>query len=931
MVRERKNQLGSSNLSARLDNTSFGSNTSTIQSNEFLQPVKSPTGTFIKSLTNSLIAPDVFNNTSTLSKAGKKKETATWKPAPIYERDYETVHRTAFTDPHTRVDHRPPSPKSTYEIAEENIALQEEKVAVDNLCKLIRSTYGTCATMVRSVRVFLFSCVIVLYVILFNSFLFPQFNKKNTDNFSLYEFNQYIKRNHLETYLPEKEQKLIFAYIDKHNPGSIPVKDFLRTVEEHEFHDYEMNKESVKIRDFLAMHINQKKFEEEEKNRQNPLEGEELELDNLKKQKGIENEATKIRKALGMNTFNIDVDHKQFNEVIEEVYYHKLPTNEIHRKYARFLHHSNLKLSQVPYYDVRSEELDRLKLKAAQIDQMLESDEMKGRFTTLRASRDSLLHNRLNNSSLLTSSLNSETDLPKDVTNYDFDQYDQDKHSEIANVEVKDNHHRHGSAAAAVPRPMTTSAKNIKKSDHEPDLGLGPPPKSAAGNNNKDNNNRMAMSKSLPNLNLSSSSLSARPSPLAFLDNIQVNTNNAGVSNSASFSPGFQSKAPSPLHQINGFRDLSGGGAGGAGGNNSVPKPNKPSLQPLQTNGTNNGNGNGPVSFSPKKINKKDRGQSFLEGEENSIISSSQKHQVFHDNNNNNNNPELLLTGVRRGGGNDGNDNQSQRTGATKETSPSKQSKLLSTLLEPQEGALKETDFYMHVIDENASMGRLKDPSKVMRIEKIDPKVYASTGKKIVHSKGPTDFSRMGIGGGSDNSSGYYSEAENPTTQDQFTTTNSHYYPPLNYQPSQPVTRELISESSLIYQEKAYKRHQRYQRTQANLEITRQRIESDQLEKQMRSLRREATRIEDSIRYKTSVLLNDLYAFKSQPLQRMAKRQNLHLSDRMWNGSHDKQTVVLVNENRDFHTTYNSSFLEDGPSPATGNGDHHHHNSSTFE
>jgi hypothetical protein len=98
----------------------------------------------------------------------------------------------------------------------------------------------------------------------------------------------------------------------------------------------------------------------------------------------------------------------------------------------------------------------------------------------------------------------------------------------------------------------------------------------------------------------------------------------------------------------------------------------------------------------------------------------------------------------------------------------------------------------------------------------------------------------------------------------------------------------------------------------------------------MRALRRESSRIEDSIRYKTSIMLNDLYAFRSQPLQRMAKRQNIDLADRMWGGSAEKQTVQMVADNRDFLTTYSSTHLKTasdvfGSSMSRITLHHHHH------
>ena len=94
----------------------------------------------------------------------------------------------------------------------------------------------------------------------------------------------------------------------------------------------------------------------------------------------------------------------------------------------------------------------------------------------------------------------------------------------------------------------------------------------------------------------------------------------------------------------------------------------------------------------------------------------------------------------------------------------------------------------------------------------------------------------------------------------------------------------------------------------ANLEVTKTRLEYEALQKEIRAMRRQQSRIEDNIRYKTNVLLQDLQAFRTLPLQRMAKRQNIELAERMWAGSHDKTTVQLVPDERDFRSTYNASF-----------------------
>lgn len=149
MGRERKNQLGTSNLSSRLENSSLGSG-STIKTNELPSPSPAAHTKLTKSLTRSLIAPDDYQESTKKEKGEYFNRTATWKPAPIYERDFKTDYSNSFNDPKHYTEPLAP-PKSTYEIAEEQLRVKAQRSALDNLCKLIRSTYGTVATMLRSV------------------------------------------------------------------------------------------------------------------------------------------------------------------------------------------------------------------------------------------------------------------------------------------------------------------------------------------------------------------------------------------------------------------------------------------------------------------------------------------------------------------------------------------------------------------------------------------------------------------------------------------------------------------------------------------------------------------------------------------------------------------------------------------------------------
>eukprot|EP01038_Epipyxis_sp_PR26KG_P007200 gene7200-9827_t len=209
------------------------------------------------------------------------------------------------------------------------------------------------------------------------------------------------------------------------------------------------------------------------------------------------------------------------------------------------------------------------------------------------------------------------------------------------------------------------------------------------------------------------------------------------------------------------------------------------------------------------------------------------------------------------------------------------------------------SDFYTCIIDSSQSMGRMKDYSKVLRVEKTDPLKDASQGKKIL-AENVTDWTRVGVGGDQINN--------NNDPNDRFLTTNGKFYPPLIYEPSQPVRRDIISEADIEFRKREYRRQQRRERMEANTNVTKVRLEYDVLEKEAQGLRRAAKRLDDNIRYNTVVFLNDLQMSKSIPLERMARKPNYNASDKMWGGNIKTGDDVVEKETRDFVSTYRASF-----------------------
>ena len=117
---------------------------------------------------------------------------------------------------------------------------------------------------------------------------------------------------------------------------------------------------------------------------------------------------------------------------------------------------------------------------------------------------------------------------------------------------------------------------------------------------------------------------------------------------------------------------------------------------------------------------------------------------------------------------------------------------------------------------------------------------------------------------------------------------------------------------SLELIKKKMTRQARYDRGMANLEETKKRIQELDFDKHVKELFNTKSRNEDAIRYDSTVFTNDVRRFRTQPLQEIPKKVNVHDAHRMWAGAegavnrsrHERDT-------RDFATTHQSSFVFD--------------------
>jgi len=722
-----------------------------------------------------LISPDVHQPTSAaFDTEHVYPNTATWRPVPLFDRDFTTTNSASYLNPKDQKQIAEHHEVSEEELAERRRVRDDQIEAVEALCKTAKAHFGTTASMMKVVRwSFSFEQTISRFASYFPILPlirhFIQFNKKAEDSISLQELNEYMKRNKIDQHISKDERKKIFDFVDPHHKGEIVIRDLLQKTEKQEFQDSDHTENMFKIREFLRSHLDKLRVEKEAKLHRDP------DLEHRKKGKAVPKEKHLIKTAIGQKTFDLDVDHDELHEVIEHLHT-KVPTEIEERKFARFLRHSNLNLAIIPFYDMRHEDLEHLKARAARIDRT---------FTEPDGALEKL-------------------------------------------GELEKTRWRSSLATTNEQDPLTMSVKYDTIMD-----------------------GRMQLSRSMSHL-----PIGVRPSPLSVSTSGPL-TSSKSAAALPTASPAMGSgRAPLQLSPVNprSARSLQTYDSSyqQASVSTNTYTPNESSYT---------------LGSESRKLRPKPRdltpSQKSLD--EVSVANTDYIGSVASEERN----PKRYTTAL----------------------------KLKEDLFHEQEQS-QESDFYTQIVSEN-SVGKMKDPSKVMRVEKIDSNAYLPTGKRAVHS-GPTDWSRLGVGGGNDASNTGYGRSDD----DPFMTTNSKFYPPLIYKSSQAPSRDLVSETEINYQKKVFQRSERYARLKANMEVTETRLEYEQVQKEVRNLRRDHGRVEDRIRYQTAMFLNDLKAYKSQPLVRMAKKQNIHLADRMWNGNADPH----VSENRDFMSTYNASY-----------------------
>ena len=106
---------------------------------------------YTRSWTHKLLAPDMYQPTMVLDHVREIKNTATWKPVPIYQRDFSTIASESYIDPKDRPPPYEHHTVTSEEVKRNNTIKQEQKESMQVLCDEAKLLFGTTASMLKSV------------------------------------------------------------------------------------------------------------------------------------------------------------------------------------------------------------------------------------------------------------------------------------------------------------------------------------------------------------------------------------------------------------------------------------------------------------------------------------------------------------------------------------------------------------------------------------------------------------------------------------------------------------------------------------------------------------------------------------------------------------------------------------------------------------
>jgi hypothetical protein len=336
------------------------------------------------SMTSKTILPSQFNLPPPDERRKRRiKETSAWTPGAIYVRDFSTQQADSYEDPAVHLHHmdaEDEKEKAKREAWEANRKVLH-KSAMEKLADVANAKYGNMVNMLKA------------------------FKKSTGDTITLPEFAEHLRRRNMDAMLPLEDQELVWEQLRATARGSVDVGLLAKKVDEctpkPAVGD---DKDILALRNFLAQQV------EERRRAQAAGTG----TDSKRGDGADENTTdTILKQALGQKTFGLDLGAEEFDNVVEDLFAKK-HTKAANEKFSRFLRMTNVKLNAIPFYDLRSDELARLKQRAKAIGQELQDPSISIRLRSLEESSRATLENdlaqsRMSRLSLADTNSNSNT------------------------------------------------------------------------------------------------------------------------------------------------------------------------------------------------------------------------------------------------------------------------------------------------------------------------------------------------------------------------------------------------------------------------------------------------------------------------------------------------------------------------------------------
>ena len=209
-----------------------------------------------------------------------------------------------------------------------------------------------------------------------------QGRKSKQDIITAEDFSYILKRLKLDEMFPKKSQELMFEMLPKNADSGVAIIDIISKIDEIDMRDSQLvasKKEMADIRQFLSGKLDEKRARcsEEYDGQGVAMSGVSSRMPthssrdfSVRSKSEVEGKSLDdaIKIAIGQKTFDLDVGSEELNELIEDIY-HKRSTKESTEGFARFLRFSNLKLHEIPFYDLRKSDLEGRRARAVQYEE----------------------------------------------------------------------------------------------------------------------------------------------------------------------------------------------------------------------------------------------------------------------------------------------------------------------------------------------------------------------------------------------------------------------------------------------------------------------------------------------------------------------------------------------------------------------------------